>query len=152
MNAEIPARCSFCGAANPDRLRYCPLCFRPLPEGGVPGDPPSATDPLVRGPGLWPGPVGPLGAALGRAGLLWVSLGIASAILGIGFLVAGSFVHLIGSTVNRACAGGPFCIPSLELSVIFWAVGATGLILGIVLIAFGFHRSVNRSSWLTLPP
>ena len=152
MDAEVPAACPYCGASNPSRLRYCPLCFRPLPTAGAPGDRAPFTDPLVSGPGPWPGPVGPLGAALGRAGLLWVSLGIASAVLGSGFLVAGSFVNLMGSTIDRACTGSPLCIPSQELTVIFWAVGAAGVILGIALVAFGFSRSMSRSSWLTLPP
>lgn len=151
MNAAVPASCPYCGAANPSRLGRCPLCFRQLPRADALGAEPS-NDPLYARGGLWSGPVGPLGAVLGRAGLLWVSLGIASAVVGVVFLVAGSFVRLVGSSINQACAGSAVCLPSRELTVIFWAAGAAGIILGIVLIALGIHRSMGRSSWLTLPP
>jgi hypothetical protein len=150
MSGALPATCPFCGAANPNRLAYCPACFHPLSRAGAPAPPP--TDPLSSRDGFGVGPVGPLGAMLGRAGLIWVSLGIASAVVGIFFLVAGSFVNSEASTINAACAGSPLCPGSAEITAIFFAIGALGVILGVALVLHGFQRSMNRNSWMTLPP
>ena len=146
--------CPGCGATNPSSATYCQQCQQALPSPGVVsrGSTPPSTDPLSLLEGRRIGPVGPLGAVLGGAGLLWFALGIAMAIIGIFLLVAATLVVLVANASDQNCSMNLLCATSPGLHVAFVVTGLLALLIGIVLIIYGFHRSLRRSSWLTLPP
>jgi hypothetical protein len=96
--------------------------------------------------------MGPLTAALGVGGVLWVSTGVALAVLGICLLVAASFVVYVADTVGQPCSVGLICTTAPDLHIALIVAGVAMLLGGIACGAYGLHRSLNRSPWLTLPP
>jgi hypothetical protein len=154
VTSVSPGRCPFCGATNPSWYTSCQRCHKALPAPGAVArpSPPTSTDPLAPRAGGQFVPIGPLGAMLGGAGIVWFSLGIASVVVGIFLLVAGSLVALIGGFTGQTCAMNPFCLFSTALHVFFVISGLLLVLAGIALMAFGFHRNVNRPSGMTLPP
>jgi len=74
------------------------------------------------------------------------------AIIGIFLLVAATLVVLVANASDQNCSMNLLCSTSPGLHVAFVVTGLLALLIGIVLIMYGFHRSLRRSSWLTLPP
>jgi ABC-type Na+ efflux pump permease subunit len=88
----------------------------------------------------------------GTGGILWFSLGIAAVVVGIFFLIAGSFVVILFGPSSPGCATDPLCAASPALHILFVAVGVLFLVLGIYGFVHGSRRSMTRSTWLSLPP
>jgi hypothetical protein len=111
-----------------------------------------STDPLSHLARGRIGPFGPLTAALGVVGVLWVSLGIALVVVGIFLLVAASFVVIVANSVGSPCSMNLICTTSPDLHIGLLVAGIGLLLTGIASGAYGLHRSLNRSTWLTMPP
>lgn len=117
-------------------------------EGGFP----PSTDPLRHLTQGRRGPFGPLTGALGGVGGIWVSLGVVLVVVGILLLVAARLVVLVANSVGTQCSMNLICTTSPGLHLALLVAGLGLLLAGIACSAFGLHRSLNRSTWLTWPP
>ncbi len=154
MSTRAPSVCPYCGAVISPGLGYCQRCFRATPRGSTGGSavtPGPSPDPLSQllSPARSYGFSFLLAPGITR---LWMALGIALTVVGLGLLVAANLVLRVGAAFGPACGMSPLCLPSPELALALVISGVLALVAGIAVGARALRRNLSQAPWLNLPP
>src|SRR5579859_1848168 len=154
MSLGAPSVCPYCGAVLSAGLSHCQRCFRATPRARTGGSTTASgpsSDPLSQllSPGRSYGFSFILAPGITR---LWMALGIALVVVGLGLLVAANLVLRLGAAVGPACGLSPLCLPAPELALALVIGGVVALVSGIAVGTRGLRRNLSQAPLLNLPP
>jgi hypothetical protein len=141
--------CPYCGATNPAGYNFCQQCHKPLPASGstaaqTPWPTPADSFQLVTAQRS--GSATTLNVGRGTAGLLFIYLGIPFLLLGIGLLIGAGIAAAGTASYDATCSMIPNCTPAPDISGGLAAGGVVVLLIGILLMAYGFSQYRSQSS------